>query len=843
MATVYLAHDLRHDRKVAIKVLRPELAAVIGAERFLKEIKTTANLQHPHILGLIDSGTAERLLWYAMPYVDGESLRDRLMREKQLPVADAVRIATETASALDYAHRHGVIHRDIKPENILLHDGSALVADFGIALAASTAGTRMTETGMSLGTPHYMSPEQAMGEREITARSDVYALGCITYEMLAGEPPFTGPTAQAIIARVMTEEPRSLTLQRKTIPLHVEAAVQQALQKLPADRFASAAEFASALHTPITAPSTAAARPGRRRRHLAWPAATAVAVTAAIWFALHRSSPSDQLQLARQLTFDGNVTIAAISPDGNSLAYVTDDCLGQAYTCNLTLRVRDVDGTQSVAVEKSWRAISDVKWSPNGAMLAIRGSPDSTDEAIYLTDKLGGSLRPLRVHASAMAFTHDSRLLAVATGADRQTLARYDVVSLGQVDSVAIPPSWHVADMSYSPTGDRLIAYVSATSRNDALYALLTPKGDVIDSVQATDARSYVRWAGDGAAILQFEFSPGIADDLYRIPIDARHIHPERRTIALGQAPTGYRGALDVAPTGRAVMVLAQTSQQLLLFRSAGAPPAWQSLTDRTGYFEPWSISPDGHFVAVTATDNLSDNLALLPLDSGVAARTVTASRGEHEFPEISPDGKQVAYVSWVQIPGRLVVIDANGGSERQILPGTSTNFAWLAADSIVAMRADTFIVVDTTGKEIHRMVIPGAPSAGQTTERLVKDPASQRVAYWSDVTSAVVVADLARGTARTIAHHQTPLLPVGWNHDGSVYAYDIEDPAEALSGQRHRRLVRIPPDSAKLVPVVDLPAECVTVVVDTDARHIICNVHRIKPDVWLADKAGRSRW
>src|SRR4029077_4016643 len=265
MATVYLAEDLKHDRKVAIKVLRPELAAVIGAERFLKEIKTTANLQHPHILGLIDSGSAEGLLWYAMPFVEGESLRDRLTREKQLPIADAVRIATEAASALDYAHRHGVIHRDIKPENILLHDGSALVADFGIALAVSTAGTRMTETGMSLGTPHYMSPEQAMGEREITARSDVYALGCITYEMLVGEPPFNGPTAQAIIARVMTEEPRSLTLQRRSIPLHVEAAVLTALEKVPADRFATAAQFAEALSRPgFATVATTAARPGAR---------------------------------------------------------------------------------------------------------------------------------------------------------------------------------------------------------------------------------------------------------------------------------------------------------------------------------------------------------------------------------------------------------------------------------------------------------------------------------------------------------------------------------------------------------------------------------------------------
>ena len=249
MATVYLAQDVKHDRKVAIKVLRPELAAVIGAERFLAEIKTTANLQHPHILPLHDSGEVNGTVFYVMPFVEGESLRDRLQREKQLPIDEAVRIASEVADALDYAHRHGVIHRDIKPENILLHDGQALVADFGIALAVSKSdgGTRMTETGMSLGTPHYMSPEQAMGERDLDARTDVYALGCVLYEMLAGEPPFSGPTAQAIIAKVMTAKPRPVTTYRKTVPPAVEDAVHTAIQRLPADRFASAKEFAEAL--------------------------------------------------------------------------------------------------------------------------------------------------------------------------------------------------------------------------------------------------------------------------------------------------------------------------------------------------------------------------------------------------------------------------------------------------------------------------------------------------------------------------------------------------------------------------------------------------------------------
>ncbi len=334
MATVYLAQDIKHNRQVAVKVLRPELAAVIGAERFLTEITTTANLQHPHILPLFDSGEADSFLFYVMPYVEGETVRDRISREKQLPVADAVRIATEIAAARDYAHRHGVIHRDIKPENILLHDGSALVADFGIALAASKAGgTRMTETGMSLGTPHYMSPEQAMGEREITARSDVYALGCVLYEMLTGDPPFTGSTAQAIVARVVTENPRSMTSQRHTIPPQVEAAVLTALEKLPADRFATAAEFAAALADPSYASKTTvmmAAAQGRGRRWtpltLAGWGLAAVAIAAALWGWFRPAPERPVLRYAMALPTGqelSNVrgTRIAISPDGSRIVY------------------------------------------------------------------------------------------------------------------------------------------------------------------------------------------------------------------------------------------------------------------------------------------------------------------------------------------------------------------------------------------------------------------------------------------------------------------------------------------------------------------------------------------
>ncbi len=272
MATVHLAHDLKHQRKVAIKVIDADIAARIGVDRFLREIQTIASLQHPHILGLIDSGEVDGAPYYVMPFVTGGSLRHRLDSERQIPIADAIRLVGEVAAAVDYANRHGVVHRDIKPANILLQDGQALVADFGIALAVTDDdATRMTAAGISLGTPHYMSPEQASGNRDITPRSDVYALGALTYEMLVGEPPFTGPTAQSILAKILTEKPAGLSARRDTVPTGVERAVLTALQKLPADRYGSAGEFSLALSSGLAptrrqAPrSRSTPRRGRRR--------------------------------------------------------------------------------------------------------------------------------------------------------------------------------------------------------------------------------------------------------------------------------------------------------------------------------------------------------------------------------------------------------------------------------------------------------------------------------------------------------------------------------------------------------------------------------------------------
>ncbi len=250
MATVYLAKDLKHNRNVALKVLKPELAAVVGAKRFLAEIETTANLQHPHILPLFDSGEADSFLFYAMPYVEGETLREKLDREHQLSVDEAVRLTTNIAEALETAHEQGVVHRDIKPANILLSRGSPLVADFGIALAVSSSGgDRLTETGLSMGTPYYMSPEQAAGESHVDARSDIYSLAAMLYEMLAGEPPYTGRTAQVILTKRITQPVPSVRDIRDKVPASIDGTLKQALSPVPADRFSTTGEFISSLTT------------------------------------------------------------------------------------------------------------------------------------------------------------------------------------------------------------------------------------------------------------------------------------------------------------------------------------------------------------------------------------------------------------------------------------------------------------------------------------------------------------------------------------------------------------------------------------------------------------------
>jgi serine/threonine-protein kinase len=378
---MYLAEDLKHKRKVALKVLKPDLAAVLGAERFVQEITTTASLQHPHILPLFDSGTADGFLFYVMPYIEGETLRDKLDRETQLSIDEAVRIASEVADALDYAHRNGVIHRDIKPENILLHDGRPMVADFGIALAVSAAaGGRMTETGLSLGTPHYMSPEQATAEKDLSARSDVYSLASVLYEMLTGSPPHTGASAQQIIMKIVTEEAAPVTRVRKSVPPNVVAAVAKALEKLPADRFESAKAFAEALtNTAFTFPTTQATTPVDTRDGGPWKrvaiGASALVLVLALTLVLQMLARSDSGSAVGRFFVSvpddrpmalGEYIDVDITRDGSRFAYI-----GIGQDGESRVFVRDFDSYEVRPVVGS-ESVDEFAFSPDGLEMVVR---------------------------------------------------------------------------------------------------------------------------------------------------------------------------------------------------------------------------------------------------------------------------------------------------------------------------------------------------------------------------------------------------------------------------------------------------------------------------------------
>ena len=678
MATVYLAQDLKHNRRVAVKVLRPELAAVIGAERFLSEITTTANLQHPHILPLFDSGEADGFLFYVMPYVEGETVRDRMNREKQLPVADAVRIASEVASALDYAHRHNVIHRDIKPENILLHDGSALVADFGIALAASKAGgTRMTETGMSLGTPHYMSPEQAMGEREISARSDVYALGCVLYEMLCGEPPFMGPTAQAIIARVVTETPRSLTAQRHTIPPQVEGAVLTALEKLPADRFATAAEFAAALASPTYASrattSLAAAAPHRRSARLlaaGWLLAAAASCLA-LWGWLRPRPAVLDLRYAMALPPGqalGNPrgTRVAISPDGRRLVYTGPGDEGAQ------LWLRDRSQLQATPIPGTDGSITPA-FSPDGQQVVFGTTNNAALKTVNLTGAPPVVIADSALGADGVTWSADgfvyydgltgggtTGLMRVrATGGPREQVTTVDTAG-GQVDHF-----WPQA----LPGGRGVLFTIQKRSaREGSEVAVWDSKTGTYHSlVQGLTAR-YAQ-----AGYLLYVTASG---DLMAVPFDLKRLKVTGEAFAITNRIAGRPfGAVDLAlsETGTIVYTVGDQvsapTELALVSRSGAATPVDSGWI---GNFVTLALSPDGKQLAVSIIEGTEHQVWVKQLPRGPLSK-LTFDGTQNYRPSWTPDGASVGFVSNVQGPDRFYLKRADGSGPATLVP-TSTD-------------------------------------------------------------------------------------------------------------------------------------------------------------------------
>jgi serine/threonine protein kinase/tetratricopeptide (TPR) repeat protein len=447
MATVYLARDLKHDRDVALKVLRPELAVVLGAERFLQEIRISARLDHPHILTLIDSGAADGFLYYVLPFVRGESLRDKLTREKQLGIEEALAITKQVASALDYAHRQGVVHRDIKPENILIQEGEAVVADFGIALAVREAGgPRLTESGLSLGTPQYMSPEQATGGRELDARSDVYSLAAVLYEMLAGEPPHTGPTVRAVIAKLLTERPTRIRTVRDTVPEGIDTAMAKALAKVPADRFAGAAEFAAALAVPGAGPTA-----GWRRRRVAVAVgiagAVALAAIAEVWHPWQRP--------ARALAAGADVASVAVLPFENLTGNPSDQFLSDGMTEEVIGELAQVRGLKVIS-RTSAEALK-------GTHLTLRQIADTLGVRHVLEGSVRHAGNRIRVAVDLIDARTDAHVWA----------SRYDR-DLTDVFAVQEEIARHVADSLVSAVGIRpTIGRVSRTEDPGAYEAYL----------------------------------------------------------------------------------------------------------------------------------------------------------------------------------------------------------------------------------------------------------------------------------------------------------------------------------------------------------------------------------
>ena len=647
MATVYLAQDLRHDRRVAVKVLRPELAAVIGAERFLAEIKTTAALQHPHILPLFDSGQADGYLFYVMPLIEGESLRDRLRREHQLAVDDAVRLTKEIGSALDYAHRHGVIHRDIKPENILLHDGSALVADFGIALAVSQAGgNRMTETGLSLGTPGYMSPEQATGERGLDARSDVYSLGCLLYEMLAGEPPHTGPSVQAVIAAVVTKEPERLSARRRSVPANVDAAVHKALAKLPADRFASAEAFVRALSEPSTGYATAPATgyapavdaATSNVRTIALVAAMLVLAALAAWGWLRPREHEFMNRYALFLRANEGVSAAAlgghvaISPDGRRIVYMGR---GEGTT---RLWVKDPEQVSPTVLQGTEGASSPF-FSPDGRQLGFV----KDGKTVRILPLEGGSPLTLTDSANATAadwgsdgyvyFEVDSGISRIrSTGGRSEPVYKF-------------PPGEHVIGTEWPvvlPGAKGLLFRRRREGQNATDFEIMVmplPKGEARVLLRGI----YARYARDGNLVVV------TADGkLLVVPFDLGKL-------ALSGPPVALYEGLDTNPFGAAValsdggtLIYPTASQasarEIVWVTREGLPSRVDSAWKMEGTINSLSLSPNGKAIAVELARNGKPDIWVKQLPGGPFSR-ITFGDTNFFRPSWASDGDHVVYL------------------------------------------------------------------------------------------------------------------------------------------------------------------------------------------------------
>ena len=620
MAIVFLARDLRHDRPVAIKVLRPELAGVLGPERFLREIQVAARLTHPHILPMLDSGEADGLLYYTMPFIEGETLRQRLDREKQLPLEDALRIAREVAGALDHAHRQGVVHRDVKPENILFAAGHAVVADFGIAQALEVAGGgSLTTTGVILGTPAYLSPEQAAGGRTLDARSDQYSLGCVVYEMLAGQPPFTGPGPDSLLHQHLNVSAHPVTELRPAVPAALAGTLARALAKNPADRFADIARFADSLVLPaaVVAPAHIPARSASAKRvTLLWSGVAVVAVAATavgLWTWLHPTPFTRELKLTR-LTYDTGVSMdPAISRDGKLVAYSSD----RGGDGNMDLWVQYVGQRSPLRLTRGATTNWQLSFSPEGSRIAFRSERDGG--GLYIVNTLGGPERRIADHGMNPRFSPDGSLISF------------------------------VEDVAWAPGGGRRMFLVSPDGGPPRPF-----QPDFTTHVIPTSGG--VNWSPDGRHLMFYGSRPGQREtrDWYVAPVAGG---PAVRTGALRSV--GQRDIVQYPCLwlpGQIIFVAGTTIEGMNLYRARIHAGSWkvtgpvEQLTSGPGMKYYLGLAADGTLVMPDFTWVIQLwTLALDPVtgrSAGEPAR-ITSDAAPKLGLMVSQDGRRLAYSTY----------------------------------------------------------------------------------------------------------------------------------------------------------------------------------------------------
>jgi serine/threonine-protein kinase len=658
MATVYLAEDLKHHRPVALKVLKPELAAVVGADRFLTEIETTAGLQHPHILPLHDSGEADHFLYYVMPYVEGESLRDRLDRERQLPVDEAVGIAVSLAGALEHAHRKGIVHRDIKPANILMQDGQPIIADFGIALAVGSAGgARLTETGLSVGTPYYMSPEQATGDQQIGARSDIYALACVLYEMLTGEPPFGGSTAQAVLGRILSGDSTPVTQVRPSIPAHVDGALRKGLEKIPADRFASAEEFGKALsdrgfrYGQEADDRALAGRAAGPWRGIAIASGIAALVLGAIavWGLTNAAPDLPVTRYAVMLPDDHDPAAPyganlAISPDGSTLVYVGPGPDGTGTQ----LWLRRLDQLDPTPIGGTSTAFAPV-FSPDGTRVAFLAGPPNTIRIVSLTGEPPLTVADSLVGGNSLDWGDDGYLyadLASTVGIGRVPVGGGTLESLTVLDT-ATAEGFHAWQQAL-PGGRGLIGtigYIPVGNMNEyRIAAFDLESGETRVLVPGV----YARYVSTGHLV--YVSPEGV---LLQAPFDVDRLEVTGPSTALVEGVgIGAFGSADITVgadgtlaymAGSAASSLARVVRVNREGEVVPVDPDWQ--------FDPGlpevalRLSPDDRRLAVKISTEAGEDIWVKELPDGPLSR-LTFDDNIDRRPNWTADGRSVYYTS-----------------------------------------------------------------------------------------------------------------------------------------------------------------------------------------------------